>query len=165
MVARQSGDTMSAGKGFSKLSYLKDLRGHDMPDGAYRVLVAVFNYTNARGANAHPGEARLADDTGMSERSVRRHLKWLTDNDYLIKGKRGHGKSAATPAMATVYELGRPTGQIAQATGQMRRPTGQIASTYGQYCPTPLSDPVPDPLSDHEQAGDPWPDYADVRAS
>ncbi len=84
-------------KGF-KLKYLKDLRGHKMPNGAYRVLVAVFNYTDAEGENAHPGEARLADDTGMAERTVRDHLKWLTDRGYLIKVRRGRGKGAGAPA-------------------------------------------------------------------
>jgi DNA-binding transcriptional ArsR family regulator len=110
MVARQCDGTMS------KLTYLKDLRGHKMPDGAYRVLVAVFNYTNARGENAHPGEERLADDTGKSQRSVREHLKWLVDNGYLIKDKRGHGNGDG-PAMATVYRL-QPTGESAQPTGE-----------------------------------------------
>lgn len=61
----------------SKLTYLKDLRGHKMSNAAYRVLIAVFNYTNAQGLHAHPGEARLAEDTGMAERTVRDHLKWL----------------------------------------------------------------------------------------
>jgi hypothetical protein len=127
-----------------------------MPNGAYRVLVAVFNYTNAVGQNAHPGEARLAHDTGMSVRSVRDHLKCLTDNGYLVKGKRGHG-SGGSQGMATVYSLGSsPTGDFAPtATGENAEATGDIWSTYRQdsvELPAgirPLSDPLSDPESDH----------------
>lgn len=144
---------------FSKLTYLKDLRGHEMSDGAHRVLVAVFNYTNASGTGAHPGERRLADDTGKSERSVRTHLKWLTEHGYLVRVSRGHGNGGR--GIATVYALNLPAeSRIAddEPTGEIALATGEIESTYRQNCVDlpeetfPLSDPVSDPVSDHEHA-------------
>jgi DNA-binding transcriptional MocR family regulator len=143
---------------FSKLTYLKDLRGHDMPNGAYRVLVAVFNYTNASGEGAHPGERRLADDTGLSVRSVRDHLKWLTEHGYVQRGRRGHGSGGR--GIATRYAVTLPAESRAEddaPTGEIPSPTGEIASTYRQNCvdlpakSRPLSDLLSDPLPDHEQ--------------
>jgi hypothetical protein len=140
--------------GFSKLTYLKSLRGHQMSPSAYRVLVEVFNYTNASGGHAHPGERRLAEDTGLAVRSVRAHLKWLTDNGYLKKGPRGHGGGGQGPGWATVYAVALPAGRPLSTSG--------FPSTHGpdaldQPAPVcPLSDPASDP-SDHVQqsgAGD-----------
>jgi hypothetical protein len=137
-------------KGFSKLTYLKSLRGHKMSPRAYRVLVEVFNYTDESGRHAYPGERRLAEDTGMSQRTVRDHLKWLAHNGYLIKGARGHGGGGRGQGIATVYAVDLPAG--------CPLPTGEIPSTYRRDefdLPAPArppSDPLtPDPLSDHVQ--------------
>jgi biotin operon repressor len=155
---------MSAVKGF-KFKYLKALRGRGLDSSTHHVLVAVLNYANAQGENAHPGEKKLADDTGMSQRSVRRHLKWLTENGYLIKGKRGHGKGAGVEARATVYAVVLPdhwAESSEQPTGQNAQPTGQNVWTYRTKwvdlpdTTVPLSGPVSDPLSGPVQTGDPW---------
>ncbi|WP_136244641.1 MULTISPECIES: helix-turn-helix domain-containing protein [Mycobacterium] len=146
---------------FSKLTYLKGLRGHDMSNGAYRVLLAVFNYTDEYGNNAHPGEQRLADDTGLSARSVRDYLKWLTENGYLVKGPRGHGNGQGQ-GFATVYGLGMPElpAESRRLVDSNEVPTGEIPQATGEISPTyrqdsvdlpaksrPLSDPSPDPLT------------------
>jgi DNA-binding transcriptional ArsR family regulator len=141
----------------TKLEYLKALRGHKIPHGAYRVLVEAFNYTDKFGENAHPGERRLAEDTGMAKRTMRGHLKWLTENGYLIKGKRGHGSGGV--GFATVYAVGLDHIPLAElTTAEIPRPTGEIPSSYRQNYvdpwaeSRPLSDPLSDPVSDHEHA-------------
>ena len=45
-----------------------------------------------------PGQQRLAQDMGLDERSVRRHLKSLEANELLAIQRRGQGKT-------NVYEL------------------------------------------------------------
>lgn len=45
-----------------------------------------------------PGQARLAEDMGLDERSVRRHLKSLEANELLAIKRRGLGKT-------NIYEL------------------------------------------------------------
>jgi Helix-turn-helix domain len=40
-----------------------------------------------------PGQARLAEDMGLDERSVRRHLKSLEANEMLTISRRGLGKT------------------------------------------------------------------------
>jgi len=45
-----------------------------------------------------PGQARLAEDMGLDERSVRRHLKSLEANELLTIKRRGLGKT-------NIYEL------------------------------------------------------------
>jgi len=124
---------------FSKLTSLKALRGHEISNGAYRVLLAIFNYTDEAGENAHPGEQRLAADTGLSPRSVRNYLKSLTKDGYLVKGPRGHGNGGQGRGFATVYALGmselpaesrqldeEPTGETRNLPAKSRQPTGRI---------------------------------------
>src|SRR6202158_2964899 len=45
-----------------------------------------------------PGQRRLADDLGLDERSIRRHLKALQTNGLLAIRQRGQGKT-------NIYEL------------------------------------------------------------
>lgn len=45
-----------------------------------------------------PGQQRLAEDSGLDERSVRRHLKSLEANGLLAIQRRGQGKT-------NIYEL------------------------------------------------------------
>lgn len=52
-----------------------------------------------------PGQRRLAEDLGLEERSVRRHLKALEQEDLLAIRQRGQGKT-------NVYELNlKPPGK------------------------------------------------------
>ena len=45
-----------------------------------------------------PGQARLAEDMGLNERSVRRHIQALEKADLLVIQQRGQGKT-------NIYEL------------------------------------------------------------
>lgn len=116
----------------TKLEYLKALDGRGIPNGPYRVLVGVFNYTNKFGEHAYPGEQRLAENTGMAARTVRDHLKWLTVNGYLIKGRRGHGGGKATKYAVGIdfrpmVELGAAGENSPVATGEDPWDTGIAA--------------------------------------
>jgi hypothetical protein len=163
--------TQGGQKTFSKLTYLKDLRGHEIPRATLAVLIAVFNYTDKSGQNAHPGEKRLAEETGRDERTVRRHLKWLTDHGYLVKASRGH-----SGGRATVYDVALPDTTPDKMSGTHRTKTVNTPDTF-EHTPdknvpdtgqkraahrtvaVPLSDPLSDPdqILDHQiQGSDPW---------
>lgn len=121
---------------FSKLNYLKTLRGRSISASQYRVLVEVFNYTDENGCNAYPGQERLAQDTGLSVRTVRQHLTWLAENGYLIKISRGRGNGVGGSGQCTRYRL-NSTCEISSINRQVlvNQPDDLCQST-GDYSPT-----------------------------
>jgi hypothetical protein len=57
-----------------KLNWFKSLRGADLTNGEFRIIVLLANYSGADMEDAHPGAERLAKDACMSERQVWRIL-------------------------------------------------------------------------------------------
>lgn len=71
------------------------------------VAMMVATYTDfSNGANAFPGEARLALATGRSVRTVRNALAWLDEHGFLQLGSRG-GRNPHL-RYADVYGLALP---------------------------------------------------------
>ena len=81
---------------FSKLDYLRDLRGAKISASEFRVLVMVLTYADQHGERAFPGVARLADDCRLSERQVQRCLNRLDTEGYLDEKQRGRRNVGAT---------------------------------------------------------------------
>jgi Helix-turn-helix domain len=168
------------GSVFCKFTYLKGLHGHRFPkgDGSYRVLVSVLDYADQHGRNAHPGIARLAKDCVMGESTVRRHLKWLKDNGYIVEESRGH--SVGDVRLASKYSLATPDlpltceRKVETPTAQLEPPAAHLEQAYrslGADLPLTgerLSDPLSDPSTSHPSTSDPvdaqpvsypsWPD-------
>ncbi|WP_134797034.1 helix-turn-helix domain-containing protein [Mycobacterium avium] len=148
---------------FSKLQYLKELHGAAMKDSTFRVMVTVFNYTNAEGRNAFPGNEALARDCNTSVSTVKRALKELTEKGWLIKVAPG-GRGGDGAHWATKYDLGnRWCGETKSqrltrdpSAGQIRNVTGSNRDiSAGHVDDVNGSDPwsqwaTDDPPSDHE---------------
>lgn len=81
----------------------------DLPSVTRHVALTLSVYMSERGDSAFPGAARLARDTGLSERCVRQHLGVLTAAGWLELTKRGGGRKcanvyrAAVPKPCTVF--------------------------------------------------------------
>lgn len=88
---------------FSKLSWLKHMRGADLTDAEFRVLVLLVTYTDKNGTDAYPGNTRLADECGMHVRSVRRILHRLVAKGWIIE--KSPGGNQYGKGIANVYEL------------------------------------------------------------
>lgn len=138
MTARAQVIDAGAGQKFSKLTYLKDLRGCRMKPSAFRVLVTVFSYTNAGGHHAFPGSPRLAEDCCMSVDTVNRSLKELVMMGWLRRVSRG-GRSGDGAHWAAEYALTTPWGrdddepQPGKWEPQPGNPFGvNLADEYGQ---------------------------------
>jgi hypothetical protein len=93
---------------FSKLDYLRDLRGAKMNPSAYRVLVTVLTYARKDGDKAYPSVATLMDDCALSESTVKRALKYLYSAGWLRQEKRGRRGSDGV-GWASEYSLTRPS--------------------------------------------------------
>lgn len=72
------------------------------------VLLALGTWMNADGSNGRPGHARLAGETGLSERTVRHHLAAAVESGWLVQVQRGH--RVGERAVASCYEATTPTG-------------------------------------------------------
>lgn len=54
--------------------------------GAARaVLYALAQHADQSGANAFPSQARIADEAGCSDRTVRRALAWLEERNIIVR--------------------------------------------------------------------------------
>ncbi|GGR60989.1 DNA-binding transcriptional ArsR family regulator [Nocardioides luteus] len=62
------------------------------------VALVLATYADRDGANAHPGEDRLAEDCGMSPRSVRRHLAELRELGLIERVFKGSSYGRAKAA-------------------------------------------------------------------
>ncbi|CQD11855.1 hypothetical protein BN1232_02232 [Mycobacterium lentiflavum] len=93
---------------FDKHGYLKLLRGVDMTYSEYRVLVTMLSYSDGDGTHAHPGNARLAEDCDICERSVKNALVSLVKRGWLVKVKEGRGRGPGNPGVAAEYALTMP---------------------------------------------------------
>ena len=98
---------------FTKLSWLKNLRGADLNDAEFRVLVVLATYTDKLGNNAFPGNMRLASDCLMQARSIRRILHRLEAKGWIVETSRGgneYGKGRANEYQIVRYPgKGDPT--------------------------------------------------------
>ncbi|TAM63549.1 helix-turn-helix domain-containing protein [Mycobacterium sp.] len=92
---------------FSKLQWLKGLHGVKMKPNTFRVLVAMFDYTNEHGRRAYPGNARLARDCCCSVSTIERALEELEELGLLRRVSRG-GRSGNGAHWAAEYELFQP---------------------------------------------------------
>lgn len=83
-----------------------------LPANARLVGLVLSLHMNETGGSCHPGTTRLAQETGLSLRSVKAHLKILQEQGYLVVvergGLRGEHKRANgyMPAVPDGYEPG-----------------------------------------------------------
>lgn len=59
----------------------------EIPSGPRFTLVALAKFADAEG-HCHPGQQRLVEMTGQSERTVRNHLGWLEQRGYIHRRRR-----------------------------------------------------------------------------
>lgn len=55
---------------FSKLTWHKRTHGHAFTGAEFRVLMSIFDHSDERGRNSHPGLVLLTKETGYSKASV-----------------------------------------------------------------------------------------------
>ena len=96
---------------FSKLSWLKRLRGAGLNDAEFRVLVVLSTYTDKEGSHAFPGNTRLAEECGMQPRSIQRILARLESKGWIVQHQRGGNEYGR--GRANVWNLVRnPSGGL-----------------------------------------------------
>ncbi|PWF82353.1 hypothetical protein DEJ38_06550 [Kocuria rosea] len=95
-------------KGFKFWWHKMATRDGELTAAQYRVLMAVWDYTDEHGRNAFPGRDGIARGSACAPRTVDRTLPVLTAGCYLtVMDEGGRGKGGR--GLATVYALGVPT--------------------------------------------------------
>lgn len=93
---------------FSKLTWLKRTDGHDFTGAEFRVLVAIFNHTNAHGQNAYPGVARLIQETVYVESAVKGAIKGLKARGWIHEVSRGNNVTGRKSVYDLIPDAPRP---------------------------------------------------------
>ena len=121
------------------------------PSGAKFVLVALADYAD-ESHSCYPGQQRLADMTGQSVESVRRHLKALEEDGYLSRTRRVDATGYRTSDRYTLNVADGPTGGGRPApedhTPEAPAPAGEglpgnVTGRETQTAPTPQSEGSP----------------------
>lgn len=91
---------------FSKLTWIKELRGAELSDPEFRVLVMLSTWTDKNGRDAFPGNVQLADACHMQPRSVIRILRRLEEKGWIMRTFQGGNEVGMR--VANVYALHSP---------------------------------------------------------
>lgn len=124
----------------SKLDWLKNLRGigrNELSWREYRVLMSVFDYSSGDGTSAHPGAARIAEDTCISERIVRDCLKSLVEKQWLLREERGGQKEGVRRA-ASFQLHPEPAPYLTPARSEQAHSEHPARSEPAHSTPSPL---------------------------
>jgi hypothetical protein len=89
-IVLEGADAVTA-KGFTMVPNFL-LKANKLSAGDKMAFVMLLSYA-WQNDFCFPGQARLAEDMGLDERSVRRHLKALEANELLTISRRGLGKT------------------------------------------------------------------------
>lgn len=122
--------------------WLRALRGCELTITTVGVLTMLATYADWDGRNAYPGEERLAADTNLSVRSVRRHLEtarlvgWISRDE--TSGHRARGRGLADRYMLTI-----PHGRVSEAVAAPAAAVDTPPSSTGHQRPVD-SGPAPD---------------------
>ncbi len=96
------------------------IRRSGLPSTARLVALALSDYMSPAGGSAYPGADRLADETGLGVRTVRRDLASLVELGYLTVAGEGGGRGRANayaacfPTPETVQDVHGSIGETVQ---------------------------------------------------
>ena len=80
----------------------------DLDPTSRLVGLMLATYANSDGANARPGQARLATTTGLADRTVRKHLALLIEAKWIEAQSRKPVDNPRRGGIATTYQLTIP---------------------------------------------------------
>lgn len=124
-----------------------------LPAESRLVLVALAEYAGPDGRHAFPSVATLADDLGVSERTVRRQLAYLADLDLIRRGDQRHVEHYPANRRPVVYDLDLEGGRgvmVAQPVG----PDGTLVDVDMPRGDTPDTPPPPARGDTHDTPGE-----------
>ncbi|MYF31189.1 MAG: helix-turn-helix domain-containing protein [Gammaproteobacteria bacterium] len=127
---------------------------HSIKGATRAVLYVLANYADRGGSNSFPSQARIADESGFSDRTVRRALTWLEEQGIIrrIGGKRRRGSRGRAVVIWRIALALLKTGHRVlsnSASNKPTRTTGLAKRVVRQIVP---SDPARRALSRKQEA-------------
>lgn len=107
-------------------------------------LVCLANYAGGDG-RCHPGQKRLAQDTGLTERTVRTSLASLESKGYISRRRRERDDGTRTSDEYQIHTEPNRKPFPVEEPDNRKSTTGQPETISGQYKPIGLSEPVSEP--------------------
>lgn len=147
------------------LTWRSALCDSDLEPTTRHVALTLSLYMGERGDSAHPGAARIAHDSGLSERSVRTHLGILVDRGWLRVVTRGGLKGAKKVANAYEATIPVPPAPMAVPVPPIPlSPTDAAGASVTREPDAPIDRPplqlttrTPEPVADHLSRNSPEP--------
>lgn len=91
-----------------RFTWEREVKEATMPPTRKLVLLAVATHANKIG-KAWPSQARLADECGVSERTIRKHIAAAIEEGWLVRTRKGHKVGRAPEQSQTAeYLLASP---------------------------------------------------------
>ncbi|WP_170924269.1 helix-turn-helix domain-containing protein, partial [Mycobacterium avium] len=100
---------------FSKLTWLKRTDGHKFTGTEFRVLVALYNHTDAQGRNAFPGLDLLVEETGYRKSGISEAISSLKARGWIRETRKGSGLSGKASSFDLVPDAPKPPNSSAVA--------------------------------------------------
>jgi hypothetical protein len=93
------------------ISSVLNCRDPQLSSSRRMVLVVLANYASEHG-HSWPSQKTIADESGAGERSIRDHLKWLEDNEFISRHTKrlGQGKGSRTTYLISLQKLRETAG-------------------------------------------------------
>ena len=119
------------------LTWRQAVAKSSLPPTSRLVALTLSLYMNEMGGSAFPGAALLAENTGLSVKAVRGHLRGLVDAGWLVLVERGGLKGERKKANA--YQAVIPNGgtTVTHARGNVTTPMGEPNDPDGGTTFTP----------------------------
>ena len=94
---------------------------HSIKGATRAVLYVLANYADRGGSNSFPSQARIADESGFSDRTVRRALTWLEEQGIIrrIGGKRRRGSRGRAVVIWRIFLSLLKPDILSSRTGQV----------------------------------------------
>ena len=116
------------------ISSVLNCRDPQLSSSRRMVLVVLANYASEHG-HSWPSQKTIADESGAGERSIRDHLKWLEDNEFISRHTKrlGQGKGSRTTYLISLQKL-RETAGFKPANFAPEESAGAIRAAESVTC-------------------------------
>lgn len=130
---------------FSKLDWLKRTNGHKFSGSEFRVLVAIYNHTNADGKSAYPGLKLLIKETGYVQSAVSAAITSLKARGWIHEVSRGSNLTGRNSKYDLIPEAPCPPGTSSPEELHVSSPEEVRVSSPEETNQILVSDPLTDP--------------------
>lgn len=115
------------------------MRRSKLPLPCIAVLAALASYANADGGSIHPSQARLADDLGVTVRTVGKWIRHGLDTGWIAETRRGFGYGEISRPSLYLLKIPDAIG------GNQKQASGSATDQHKKECSDSTGEPLQTP--------------------